>query len=61
MKILLDENLPIKLKTVFSSEHEICTVHEIGWNGKRNGELLGLMTLEGFHGFVTIDKNLRFQ
>ncbi|HSI89025.1 MAG TPA: hypothetical protein VK918_08215 [Pyrinomonadaceae bacterium] len=31
------------------------------WLGKRNGELLGLMILEGFDGFVTIDKNLRHQ
>jgi predicted nuclease of predicted toxin-antitoxin system len=61
MKILLDENLPTKLKTGFSDEHEIFTVREEGWNGKRNGELLGLMTLEGFDAFVTIDKNLQHQ
>ncbi len=61
MKILLDENLPKKLKLKFSDEHEIFTVQEKEWNGKKNGELLGLMTLEDFDAFVTIDKNLQYQ
>ncbi|HXG85126.1 MAG TPA: DUF5615 family PIN-like protein [Pyrinomonadaceae bacterium] len=61
MKILLDENLPKKLKIQFSAEHEIFTVREKNWNGKRNGELLGLLTLDGFDAFVTIDKNLQYQ
>lgn len=61
MKILLDENLPKKLKIYFAGEHEIFTVREKKWNGKRNGELLGLMTLSGFDAFVTIDKDLQFQ
>ena len=61
MKILLDENLPKKLKINFTEEHEIYTVGEKNWNGKRNGELLGLMTLDGFDAFVTIDKNLQHQ
>lgn len=61
MKILLDENLPRKLKLEFSDEHQIFTVREKGWNGKKNGELLGLMTLDGFDAFITIDKNLRHQ
>ncbi|MCY7377125.1 MAG: hypothetical protein LH472_14285 [Pyrinomonadaceae bacterium] len=49
MKILLDENLPKKLKINFAAEHEVHTVREKDWNGKRNGELLGLMTLDGFN------------
>lgn len=61
MKILLDENLPKKLKLKFSDEHKTFTVREKDWNGRKNGELLGLMTLEGFDRFVTIDKNLQFQ
>ena len=52
MKILLDENLPKKLKITFAPEHEVFTVHEKNWNGKRNGELLGLMTLNGFDAFA---------
>jgi predicted nuclease of predicted toxin-antitoxin system len=61
MKILLDENLPTKLKPQFSDEYEVLTVREMFWNGRKNGELLGLMTLEGFDAFVTIDKNLQYQ
>ena len=61
MKILLDENLPKKIKTGFGSKFEIFTVGEMGWNGKKNGELLGLMTINGFDTFVTIDKNLKHQ
>ena len=58
MKIFLDENLPLKLKESFGAAHEISTVREMNWLGKTNGELLGLVTLEGFEAFVTMDKNL---
>lgn len=61
MKILLDENLPLKLKESFGVAYEIYTVREMNWLGKRNGELLGLVTLEGFEVFVTMDKNLSQQ
>ncbi len=61
MKILLDENLPKKLKADFGTEHEVKTVRDMGWLGKKNGELLGLIVFNGFDYFVTIDKNLRFQ
>ena len=43
MKILLDENLPKKLKLNFGVDFEIFTVGEMGWNGRKNGELLGLI------------------
>ncbi len=58
MKILLDENIPTKLRFDFSDAFQIITVKEMGWLGKKNGELLGLLTLNGFGCFVTIDKNL---
>ncbi|WP_299288121.1 hypothetical protein [uncultured Mucilaginibacter sp.] len=45
MKILLDENLPKKLKADFGTEHEVKTVRDMGWLGKKNGELLGLIVL----------------
>ncbi len=61
MKILLDENLPRKLKTGFGPDFEVKTVRDMGWLGKKNGELLGLLVLNGFDVFVTIDKNLRHQ
>ena len=59
MKILLDENLPWKLKLDFGIEHEVKTVRDMGWLGKKNGELLGLIVFNGFDYFVTVDKNLR--
>jgi len=61
MKILLDENLRVKLKLSFANDHEIRTVGKMGWAGKRNGELLRLMVLGGFDAFITIDKNLQYQ
>jgi len=61
MKLLLDENLPVKLKLSFSDNHEVITVREMGWTGKKNGELLKIMNSEKFYALVSIDKNLRFQ
>src|SRR4051794_6123983 len=60
MKLLLDENLPKRLKKDFT-ECEVYTVRDMGWNGKKNGELLQLMLLENFTILITFDKNLRYQ
>ena len=61
MKILLDENFPTKLKYDFGENFEIHTVKDMGWLGKKNGELLGLATFNGFDIFLTLDKNLKNQ
>ena len=61
MKILLDESLPRKLRNDFGNEHEVWTVQDMGWLGKKNGELLKLMTDNGFELFATIDRNLPYQ
>ncbi len=61
MKLLLDENLPVKLKNFFPSKFLVSTVSEQGWSGKKNGELLRLMISRDFEALVTIDKNLRYQ
>jgi hypothetical protein len=42
MKLLLDENLPKRLKLDFP-QHEIFTVRDKGWNGIKNGHLLDLL------------------
>jgi len=60
MRLLLDENLPGRLKYDFS-DHEIYTVRDKGWQGIKNGELLKLMTEEKFDAFLTFDKNLQHQ
>lgn len=61
MTILLDENLPKNLKNDFGSGYDVKTVRYMGWLGKKNGELLGLIVFNGFDVFITIDKNLRHQ
>ena len=60
MKLLLDENLPKRLKKDFV-DHEIYTVRDKGWNGIKNGQLLQLMVDNGFDALLTFDKNLQHQ
>ena len=60
MRLLLDENLPKRLKLDFP-EHEIYTVSDKGWNGIKNGELLKLLTKNNFDALLTFDKNLQHQ
>lgn len=60
MRILLDECVPKPLKRELS-DYEIFTVVEMGWAGKKNGELLQLMNQAGFTVLLTIDRNLRYQ
>jgi predicted nuclease of predicted toxin-antitoxin system len=61
MRILLDESLPLKLHNSFSKKHEVSTVKDEGWLGKKNGELLKLITTNDFELFVTVDRNLQYQ
>ena len=60
MRLLLDENLPKRLKLDFLA-HDIFTVRDKGWNGIKNGKLLELMIAEGFDALLTFDKNLQYQ
>jgi predicted nuclease of predicted toxin-antitoxin system len=59
MKILLDENLPAKLKYDFGEDFEISTFRDMAWLGKKNGELFSLAVYNGFEIFITLDRNLR--
>ena len=61
MKILLDENIPTKVRFDFGEGYEIFTVRNMNWLGKKNGELLGLAAFNGFEIFITVDKNLKNQ
>src|SRR2546425_900015 len=60
MRILLDECVPRPLKRELAG-HDVHTVPEMGWAGKKNGELLQLMQSAGFTVFVTTDQNLKHQ
>lgn len=60
MRVLLDECVPRPLHSYLQSI-DSCTVQQMGWRGKKNGELLELMKQEGFGILLTIDQNLRYQ
>ncbi len=60
MRLLLDENLPKRLKQDFHT-HDVYNVWERQWNGTKDGELLELMLADGFHALLTFDKNLQHQ
>lgn len=59
MRILLDESLPIELKTEISG-HDVRSVREMGWSGLKNGELLRRAS-GSFDVFLTADQNLEYQ
>jgi predicted nuclease of predicted toxin-antitoxin system len=62
MKILIDEQLPTKLKHRFAATgFEVYTVRDMDWLGKKNGELLILMVENNFDLLITNDKNLYYQ
>ena len=60
MLVLLDEQLPRRLAPLITG-HDVHTVHERGWSGSKNGELLSLAAGAGFQAFVTADQNLEYQ
>ena len=60
MRLLLDECVPRKFKLALPG-HEVSTAREMGWSGKKNGELLALMRAHRFEVFVTADQNVEFQ
>ena len=60
MRVLLDENLPRKLKECFSSEIEVVTVQERGWSGMKNGALLRAAA-EEFDLFLSMDAGIAYQ
>lgn len=60
MRILLDECVPRPLRRELRG-HEVRTVTEMGWAGKKNGVLLPLSIAHPFGVFLTVDQNLRYQ
>jgi predicted nuclease of predicted toxin-antitoxin system len=59
MRVLLDECLPRRLKYTLL-KHEVFTVPEAGWSGRKNGELLRLAE-QSFDVFITADQNIQYQ
>ena len=60
MKVLLDENLPHKLRGLLPG-HEVMTVAFMGWGGLKNGELLKAAEDAGFDVFLTGDQILHYE
>ena len=60
MRMLLDECVPRPLKRELA-DYEIRTVVEMGWSGKKNGELLLLISQDSFTILLTTHQNLRYQ
>lgn len=60
MRILLDECVPRRLRREFPG-HEVHTVPEMGWSGKKNGDLLRLLTGQSFEVLLTVDQSIRHQ
>ena len=57
MRVLLDECVPRPLRRELAG-HNVQTVQELGWAGKRNGELVRDAT---FDAFVTTDQRFEYQ
>ena len=60
-KVLLDENLPVRIKYRLQDACEIYTVSDKGWNALENGDLIEAMEQNSFDYLVTSDKNLQYQ
>lgn len=61
-KVLLDENLPVKLK--YRLQEDVCNIYTVtdkGWNALENGDLLAAMQKDDFDYLITSDKNLQRQ
>ena len=60
MRVLLDEQLDVRLKDDLSADFEVWTVAARGWKGKKNGELLRAAQQE-FDVLITMDRGIEHQ
>jgi predicted nuclease of predicted toxin-antitoxin system len=60
MKILLDENLPHRLRLKLAG-HECFTVQFMNWKGIENGDLLSLAAQNGFDALITKDSGIPYE
>lgn len=60
MKLLLDENLPHRLR-FHLLPHDCFTVAFMGWGGLKNGVLLSAAAQAGFDAIVTNDRGIEYQ
>jgi hypothetical protein len=60
VKVLLDENIPHKLRKSLV-HHDVATLLFMGWSGLKNGNLLRVAEDAGVEVFVTGDKAMTYQ
>ncbi len=59
-QVLLDQNVPVGVRRILGA-HDVHTVHQMGWAGLLNGDLLDQAVKAGVEVFVTCDQNIAFQ
>jgi predicted nuclease of predicted toxin-antitoxin system len=57
IRVLLDEDVPIRLRTHFPQDVDVETVQYRGWKGLKNGALLAAASA-AFDALLTMDNNL---
>jgi predicted nuclease of predicted toxin-antitoxin system len=60
MKLLLDENLPDRLRPMLVG-HDVYTVAFLKWKGIENGKLLELAAKNGFAAMLTKDNGMPYE
>ena len=60
MRVLLDENVPHKLRGLLTG-HEVVTVAYLKWIGIKNGDLLRCAAEAGFDVLVTSDQGIPYE
>ena len=60
MKVLLDENIDVRLKKHLLQFHEVYTVNDMQWKGIKDGELLKLILHYNFDCWIVVDKNIPY-
>ncbi len=60
MKILLDQGVPVPLRT-YLADHRVSTAFELDWATLKNGELLDAAERDGIEVLLTTDQNLEHQ
>jgi predicted nuclease of predicted toxin-antitoxin system len=60
MKLLLDENLPHRLRDLLTG-HDVYTVAFMNWKGVGNGELLKRAAANGFDVLLTKDNGMPYE
>ncbi|QHV97108.1 DUF5615 family PIN-like protein [Spirosoma endbachense] len=61
MRLLLDENVPKKLKQDLVAFHDVFTVREMRRDGNEDEDVLQFLVNFNMDALITCDKNLRFQ